>query len=541
MLLLLGLSIGPTSAALGAALWYGLEADALTRVFATPGIGLSIASSVWTGCISTAIALVLAHLAVALAASGDWRRRLNALVLPLLAMPHLAIGIGLALVLAPSGVIMRLISPWATGFELPPDWLIVNDPAGVSLIIGLVLKETGFLVMALTAALAQVPSQRLQVQAVTLGYGPLKSWLTTVAPALQQQIRLPCAAVLVFGISNVEMAIPLGPGLPPAFSVLLWRWFTDPDPMIHAQAYAGTLVLLGISIAAVAVAYVLGRFGRRVLTASASSGRRRADEGPVRRVVGILLALGWGLGALSVFALVLRAIGGPWRFPTLLPTSYSFATLQELASLTAGVGVTTLLVAGATALAGLGLVLPAAERCRHSSTWRRQVGACLFLPLLVPQMTFLFGMQVLLVRLNIDGTFVAVLWSHLLFALPYLWGLLAPARAAIDPRYEQVAATLGVSRFRTWLTVIAPLLTRAALLALALAFSVSVALYLPTLFAGAGRIATAATEAAAAAGSGNLRLASTHAILLAMIPLAAFTIAYAASAMLFRQRRGMPR
>jgi putative thiamine transport system permease protein len=143
--------------------------------------------------------------------------------------------------------------------------------------------------------------------------------------------------------------------------------------------------------------------------------------------------------------------------------------------------------------------------------------------------------------MNIDGTFVAVLWSHLVFALPYVWGILATARAAIDPRYEQVAATLGVSRFATWLTVTAPLMTRAALLALALAFSVSVALYLPTLFAGAGRVATAATEAAAAAGSGNLRLASTHAILLAMIPLAAFAIAYAGGALLFRHRRGMPR
>jgi putative thiamine transport system permease protein len=418
VLTVLGISIVPTSAALGAALWFGLDAEALARVFATPGVGLSIASSLWTGCISTAIALLLAHLAVALAASGNWRRRLNSLVLPLLAMPHLAIGIGLALVLAPSGVVMRLVSPWATGFDLPPDWLIVNDPAGFSLIMGLILKETCFLVMALTAALAQVPSERLQAQAVTLGYGPLKGWLTTVAPALQQQIRLPCAAVLVFGITNVEMAIPLGPGLPPSFSVLLWSWFTDPDPAIHAQAYAGTLVLFGISIAALAVAFALGRFGASVLTASARSGRRRTGEGLVRRAFGVLLAVGWGLGALSIFAIVLRAIAGPWRFPTLLPTSYSLVTLQDLASLTAGVGATTLMLAGATALAGVGLVLPAAERCKRSPTWRRQVGAFLFLPLLVPQMTFLFGLQVLLVRLNIDGTFVAVLWSHLIFALP---------------------------------------------------------------------------------------------------------------------------
>jgi len=119
--------------------------------------------------------------------------------------------------------------------------------------------------------------------------------------------------------------------------------------------------------------------------------------------------------------------------------------------------------------------------------------------------------------------------------------LLAPARAAIDPRYRQVAATLGAPPSRAWLTVTLPLLARSGLLALALAFSVSIALYLPTLFAGAGRFATAATEAAAAAGSGNLRLASVHALLLAVLPLIAFAGAYASGSWLFRHRQGVPR
>ncbi|MCB1842737.1 MAG: hypothetical protein KDI09_07235, partial [Halioglobus sp.] len=364
---------------------------------------------------------------------------------------------------------------------------------------------------------------------------------TIVAPALQQQIRLPLAAVLVFAIGNVEMAIPLGPDLPPTFSVLLWRWFTDPDPSIHAQAYAGTLLLLAFSIVAVAAAIVLGRLARRFVRMSAGSGKRRAGESLLRRAIAAVLALGGGFGLMSIIAIALRATGGPWRFPSLMPAGTSLAAWQDIASPLAGVTAITLLLAIATALLGLALVLPAAERCRQSSTARRTVGAWLFVPLLVPQMTFLFGVQLLLVRLNIDGTFVAVLWSHLIFALPYLWGLLAPARAAIDPRYDQLAATLGVSPSGRWMRVTCPLLSRSILLAFALAVSVSVALYLPTLFAGAGRIATAATEAAAAAGSGNLRLAAAHAILLAVIPLTVFAAAYSAGALLYRQRRNLPR
>lgn len=541
ILLLLSVSVVPTLAGLAAALWFGLDIAALTRILDTPGIGLSIGSSLWTGAIATVIALSLAHLAVALAASGRWRMRLNAMVLPLLAMPHLAIGIGLAILLAPSGVLMRLFSPWATGFTLPPDWLIVNDPAGVSLILGLVLKESCFLIMALAAALGQVPAERLQTQATVLGYGSLKGWLTVVAPALQKQIGLPLAAVLVFGISNVEMAIPLGPALPPTFPVLLWSWFTDPDPLIHAQAYAGTLLLLLCSLGAIAAAVLSGRGLRVLLRRSAESGNRRASEAPVRRLLGTLLALGFGAGLLSVLAIVIRSASGRWRFPDLLPGAGTAQHWQEILAPASGAATTTLALAFATALIGLVLVLPAAEACKRSLPRRQLVAAWLFLPLLIPQMTFLFGVQVLLVRLDIDGRFIAVVWSHLIFALPYLWGLLAPARASIDPRFDQVALTLGVSARRTWWRITAPLLARSLLLGVALAVSVSVALYLPTLFAGAGRVATAATEAAAAAASGNLRLAATHAILLAVIPFAAFAVAYTGGALLFRHRRGVPR
>lgn len=541
VLLLLTVSVLPTLAGLAAALWFGLDASALSRVLATPGIGLSIGSSLWTGTIATVLALMLAHLAVALAASGRWRSRLNALVLPLLAMPHLAIGIGLAILLAPSGVLMRLFSPWATGFELPPDWLIVNDPAGLSLMLGLVLKESCFLVMALAAALGQVPAERLQVQAAVLGYGPLKGWLITVAPALQKQIGLPLAAVLVFGISNVEMAIPLGPGLPPTFPVLLWRWFTDPDPLIHAQAYAGTLLLLLCCLAAIAAFVAAGKLVGLLLRRSAESGQRRRAEALFRRALAITLAAGFSIGILSVIAIGIRAASGPWRFPALLPGSGSTQHWQDVLAFSSSTATVTILLAIATALAGIALVLPAAETCRASLAHRRQVAAWLFLPLLVPQMTFLFGVQVLLVRLEIDGTFIAVLWSHLIFALPYLWGLLAPARASIDQRLQQVAATLGSTPVSTWWKITAPLLSRSLLLAMALAVSVSVALYLPTLFAGAGRMATAATEAASAAASGNLRLAATHAILLAVIPFTAFAVAYMTGAMLFRHRRGVPR
>ncbi len=296
-----------------------------------------------------------------------------------------------------------------------------------------------------------------------------------------------------------------------------------------------------MTLAVLGFAALSGGIVRRAWRRWAASGARAVRERGVRRAISIKLAALWVTGMLAIGAIVLRAASGTWRFPAVLPTGEALAAWQSLLPAAHDVAPLTFGLGLATAVAGLLLVLPAAESVHRDNRARQQIGGLLFLPLLLPQITFLFGVQVLLAWLHIDGTFVAVLLCHVIFALPYLWGLIAPARAAIDPRLANVARALGASRLRTWLTVTAPLLARTGIVAMALAFSVSVALYLPTMFAGAGRVATAATEAAAAAASGSLRLASMHAILLTVLPFTAFAIAYVSSALLFRRRRGVPR
>ena len=62
-------------------------------------------------------------------------------------------------------------------------------------------------------------------------------------------------------------------------------------------------------------------------------------------------------------------------------------------------------------------------------------------------------------------------------------------------------------------------------LALAIGVSVSTALYLPTLFAGGGRVVTLATEAVSLAQGGDRRLAAATGLVLALLPLIALVLA----------------
>jgi putative thiamine transport system permease protein len=539
-LLLAAIGLLPTLAGLAGTIVPALDISIWRELAATPGLSRSIALSLGTGVTSALLSLALAH--GVLAALFDQRALgfARALALPLIAVPHLALAIGVALVLAPSGLIVRLLSPWLTGFKQPPDWATIQDPLGLALIAGLVLKETPFLLLALTAALAQVPAARLLLQTRTLGYDRLRGWLVAVAPALQRQIALPFAAVVVFGIGNVDVALALGPTTPPPLAILIWEWFLDPDLTRAPLAAAGSLLLVALG----AVVLTLFAFGTRAggawLRASAASGWRAQRDRGMRRVLLGLGALCALLGLLALLALWLRSIAPGWRFPQVWPTAPGLAAWREASALLGTALPTTVWLGVISVLVALLLCVATAESLRARPRARAVLAALLFVPLLVPQLGFLYGLQVLLVGLRLDASWPAVVWSHLVYVLPYVFGLVAAARAAIEPRYRDVALTLGASPSRTFATVTLPLLGRPLLLAAAVGFAVSVALYLPTLFAGAGRFATLATEAAATLAAGNLRAAAVAASVMATLPLAALSAALAAAAALHRHRRDMP-
>jgi putative thiamine transport system permease protein len=163
----------------------------------------------------------------------------------------------------------------------------------------------------------------------------------------------------------------------------------------------------------------------------------------------------------------------------------------------------------------------------------------LYLPLLVPQIAFLFGAQVLLVLARLDGSWPALAWSHLIFVLPYVFLSLADPYRAWDERYARSARCLGATPNRVWLRVKLPMLLRPVLTALAVGFAVSVGQYLPTLFAGGGRFATLTTEAVALAAGGDRRVIGVYALLQMGLPFLGFALAQGIPAWRFRHRRGL--
>lgn len=517
-----------------------MSLDPWRALLAAPGLGRAVVLTLVTGFAATLLSFAIVVAFCAATQGSRLARRAQAALAPLLATPHAALAIGFAFLIAPSGWIARALSPWATGWDRPPDWATVNDPWGVALVLGLTLKEIPYLLLMAFAGLGQVRAAEGMKAAAALGYGPVTGWLKVVLPQLYPQLRLPLYAVLVFSLSVVDVALILGPGTPPTLSVLVLRWFGDRDLAMWFPAAAGALLLLLIVLGAILLWRVAERLaawlGRRWISAGGRGGAGMVLRYAAPALMAALLAA----NAAALLVLIAWSFAGAWRFPDALPTTFTLATWQAQVQAIAAPALATLTIA----LAATGLALMLTLACleaeqRAGLRAGRRALALIWLPLLLPQLAFLFGWQVALVRLDLDGTIGAVIWTHLLFVLPYVFLTLADPWRVLDSRYTRSAAALGAGPWRVFLAVKCRLLLRPLLVAAAVGFAVSVGLYLPTLFAGAGRVTTLTTEAVTLAAGADRRILGAYAALQAMLPLAVYAASVALPAWLNRDRQGM--
>lgn len=512
-------------------------------LFQEPGIWRSILLSLGPGLISTAIALAAVLLFLAGVSGSRLYRVMLGAVSPLLAVPHAAAALGLMFLIAPSGWLARLFSPWATGWERPPDLLIIHDPLALSMIAALVIKEIPFLLLIAIAALPQLDAPRRVRAARSLGCGPAQAWLRTVAPDLYPLMRLPVYAVIAYAASTVEIALILGPTLPSPLAVAILGWMNDPDLSQRFMASAGALVQLGVILVAIGV-WRLGEIA--VWRAFRPIAARGMGGGPAGErlmsalggalVGGAALALGLGL-----LGLLVSSVSGFWRFPDALPGSVTLRHWAGAADALGGRLWTTSVIAIVAASVSLALVVLVLEAERRATGGLRpnRALAVVYAPLIAPQVSFLFGLTIAAERLGLTPGVALVTAAHVVFVLPYVYLSLAGVYRRLDPRWERVARSLGAGDAQTFWRVRAPLLLKPALTALAVGLAVSIGQYLPTQLLGAGRVATVTTEAVALAAGGDRRVIGVWAIAQAVLPAIGFWLALAVPALLWRRRRGM--
>lgn len=505
--------------------------NGFSQVFQWEGAWHSIGLSLCSAIASSYIACFLTFCILQASWGKRFWRKIELTLSPMLAIPHVAFAIGFAFLFSPTGLgaraVHHLLGESATSSELA---LLVKDPYAFGLIIMLALKEVPFLLLMSISILQQIDVERITKVSASLGYSRSQIWWKCIFPQWFTKLRFPILAVLAYSVSVVDIALIIGPTNPPTFAVLVWQWFNDPDLNLLPRAAAGAIVLFGLASLIIALARFIEWSVLKFFRAWQYSGRTGIKL-PGKTVFTALAAL-----SLAIIPLMMIwSVAQRWRFPDLLPSRYSMRFWEfEWNGIMSTVGQSLWigLIAASVALV-LALI---AHEYRIKYKWQVP-GFVIAIPMLIPQLSVLFGMQVTTLYVGSNAYEFWVIWTHVFFAFPFVYLSLDGPWKSFNDGLIKASLSLGKSPFQSWYSIKLPILLPAIAFAWAVGISVSLAQYLPTLMLGAGRISTITTEAVALTSGFDRRVTAIYAIWQASLPLFFFSLAILVSRLQLRYRR----
>jgi putative thiamine transport system permease protein len=451
-----------------------------------------------------------------------------------LSVPHFAIGVGLIFLFSPTGWFIRAIDFFLFEISEPLGFSLVKDPYGLSLIFALIIKETPFLIMMSMVILQQINSDRQLQLAQTLGYAKENAFFNIILPQLLPKLRLPIFAVLVYSLSNIELSIIIGPNIPQPLILLFHYWFLDAQTEYQYAANAGAIYILGITLLCMAMWVGLERLVIRFCLWRSIRGKRDSLVIYIKPFIAGYFYTFLVLLILSIFALLLWAVSKQWFFPDFLPQSYNTKNIIKYSVRLFPSLLNTLLIGGVATLVGLVLVIGALEyesfKPKYQHTQRYFDSPLWFwvayLPLIIPSISFMFGVYVLFLYLDLNHTWIGIFWVHLLFIIPYLFLSLSSNYLSFNHRYVVQALLLSHSYWKALFKIKLPMLAKTIVFAFAIGFSVSVAQYITTLYIGGGRIGTITTEVLSSLSGSNRNVLSIYTLYQWILPLVVFFIAF---------------
>ena len=499
-----------------------LKSSPLITILNSPGVLHSILLSLFTGTLSTLFSIFFCYKILQFFWLTNRWKFIEYNLLLFLAIPHAAFALGLVLTFSTTGFIARLLSFSDILSNLSLN--IINDPLGIGLILTLILKETPFLLLMSIGVLQQIRVKSLLSIGRTLGYNSKEAWLKIIMPLWLPKMRLPIFAVAAYGISVVDVALIIGPTKPPTLAVKIWQWFNQPSVEFFERVTQGSLLLIFI------VAGILGlirifewlflKYSRSWQVSGPSGNLSHETSSKILVSSGIYLSCAIPIMVTGI--LLFWSFTERWRFPEILPTAYTFRFWkQETFSLIELSG-NSLLIAVFSSLISLVFVIIVLEfRDKSQKTIPNWI---LVFPLVVPQLSLLFGVQMLIHYVNPSWFLFWVIWLHLFFVFPYTFLSLDGTFKGYDRRLDKIGQSLGLSGWKTWWKIKLPNIFNAIFITFAVGCSVSLAQYLPTQMMGGGRISTITTEAVTLASGHDRRLGGLYGILQGVFPLIFFIL-----------------
>jgi putative thiamine transport system permease protein len=502
------------------------DAAAWRAVFAHPQLWPALQLSLFTGFVSTGLALLLAVVIVVGLCHSKWWPRISGAAGAMLSLPHVAMAIGLAFMIMPSGFLARLLSVLATGWTVPPNWISTHDPYGFALSGALALKETPFLIWILASLLNREDVRRSlagqRAAALSLGHGMGSIWVRIFLPQILPRTSWPVFIVFVYAATVVDMALVIGPTQPPTLAGIVWADINDAQVLNNARGAAGA-VFLSVAVAVMA----LGVWG---VVKFAVMWRGWLAWGPVAegqmKFLGMvakakMIAL-CALYIITTATLVLLSFAPLWPFPLLWPDQMSTSAWMRVWQ-NPGALIASLLLALATMVTALISVIAWLES--QPIQRDRFVLILSAITLGLPAILLSLGQYRAFLQVDLTGTVPGLFLAHLLPVTAYMFIVLVGPYRSFDPRWRASASGLMAGFPRFMWAIKLPLLKAPLLAASAVGFAVSFSQYVPAQLIAAGRFSTLPMEAVTLTSGSNRPLTAAFTLLLMVPPLLAFVSA----------------
>ena len=231
--------------------------DAYRQVLGDEDFVDSLLLTLYVSGVSTGLSTVLAVLA-ALALRRS-RGRISAVVFQLpITIPHLVAAVGIALVVAQTGLGARLAAVLGLIGEPKEFPALLYDRYSVGIILTYVWKEVPFIALVVLASLRGVASE-LEEVARTLGAGAWQRFWYVVFPVISPSVVAASLLVFAFTFGAFEVPYLLGKSYPTMLPVMAYNEYREIDLAARPAAMAINVLIALITGAAAAVYLRLAR------------------------------------------------------------------------------------------------------------------------------------------------------------------------------------------------------------------------------------------------------------------------------------------
>ncbi len=423
-------------------------------------------------------------------------------------IPHVALAMGFAFLVAPSGIIFRVLS-FFFGFKNPPNIQIIGDAFGISMCIVVFIKIIPFIVFVFLSVLHDYKIMSYITQARLMGHNIFSVWTFIVFPQILPKIFFPFLITLVYAISPVDIAAMLGPYTPPSIGVLLSQWHLSIEKITFMKSHVGIAMLVLVTTLSVIVWYGVFKGIRRILRFGYICSHRIPNLTTAMTILGRIIIYSLiTIVVICILLLIVWSFTKSWSFPRLFPTAIQFHHFFEYAQqLRHSLMITFHIALVSVILSGI-LVVIVLELLTYIK-YRRIIVGALLVPLIIPQIAYVMGIYFIALYMRTGGSFFALVWAHIQYVFPYMFFSLYGPFMEYDNRYIMQGRILGHSILYSLLSIKIPMLWKSIFYSVAIGFTVSVSQYLTTLFIGEGRFLTLTLLMVSLTSGGNRTIMGT--------------------------------